>query len=130
QHGGSGHKRDKPTSDLANRLTAELGAAVLAIDGPWQGERCPYPNEPPHQLRDRFLQHWRTEPAIAAYVEDWLSALAFVLRETPALESSSMGLYGVTMGTAYWLPVISQLDQIKTAVLGKWSSNYPNSHAL
>ncbi|HEY9279540.1 MAG TPA: alpha/beta hydrolase [Eoetvoesiella sp.] len=127
QHGGSGHKADDSTQELVAELTSH-GFAVAAIDGPIHGERRHHPLPKAERLQ-AFLDYWGTNPHLEDFVQDWLCVIESLVTH-PEIAPCRLGWYGVSMGTAYGLPVVARSPHIKTAVLGKWSADYINSKHL
>jgi cephalosporin-C deacetylase-like acetyl esterase len=54
-------------------------------------------------------------------VEDWKAALDNVCSR-PEIDAERIAWYGVSMGTAYGLPVLAADARIRAAVLGMWGT--------
>lgn len=132
-HGGSGHKLTSLVTDLAMPLVTRHQFAVAAIDGPIHGERRADWNEanPPQGLpiRDAFLALWKTGASVDAMVADWRATID-VLGRLPEIDGGAIGWYGLSMGTAYGLPLVAAEPRIKAAVLGLWGGDFPASERL
>ncbi|WP_224028382.1 alpha/beta hydrolase family protein [Paraburkholderia caribensis] len=111
-------------------MVSELGYAVAAIDGPIHGERRSIPVLQSTMLRE-FLTFWKESPEAAGdeFVADWLYTIE-CLCALPMIDGDRVGWYGVSMGTAYGLSVIAKCQRIASAILGKWSCNFPGSRHL
>lgn len=128
QHGGSGHKEDENTSSLARQLVAALDCVAVALDGPVHGERKNTEDDG-RSVLEAFRQSWIEQRFLHSYVEDWARAIDAVA-DLEFIDSSRIGWCGVSMGTAFGLPLLSVVPGIKGAVLGKWSANQMNSRHL
>lgn len=128
QHGGSGHKADAAVLEIAAEFVTKHGFMVASIDGPIHGDRAPQIHDP-EERRGAFLQYWRRDPGIDAMVADWIQ-VSEGLCLLDEVDAARIGWYGVSMGTAYGIPVVAQCPFIAAAVLGKWAGDYPNSHRL
>lgn len=127
-HGGSGHKDSQLVRDIAEPLALRHGFAVAAIDGPVHGARRTTFSDGP-EVRQEFRDLWATGSSIAAMVADWRATID-VLCALPGIDPSSVGWYGVSMGTAYGIPVIAAEPRIRAAVLGMWGTCRPASEQL
>lgn len=126
-HGGSGHKTSQLVLDFALPL-ARQGCAVAAIDGPVHGSRrAVFADGIP--VRDEFLALWRAGGSVDPMVADW-RAVIDALIALPELDAGTIGWYGISMGTAYGLPLLAAEPRIRAAVLGMWGLSYPNSGRL
>ena len=132
-HGGSGHKTTPLVTDLAWPLVERHGFAVAAIDGPVHGERRADwdPANPPQgmAIREQFLNLWRTGNSVDVIVEDWRDVIDELIA-MPEIDSHAIGWYGLSMGTAYGLPLCAADERISGAVLGLWGADYPASERL
>ncbi len=131
QHGGSSHKQGSDIQLLAQRYVA-LGFAVLAVDGPVHGDRRPEQTRSAsrEQIRGDFFDIWRSKGSgIETMVRSWQVAVDWVTRQ-PHLDSGQVYWYGVSMGTAYGIPVLAQIRGIQAAVLGMWGECFDNSAPL
>ena len=75
-HGGSGHKRSGRRLRMGRWLASMAGLAVIAIDGPYHGDRVPAPMPPP--VYQRLIADAGIESVTARMTADWLDAV-FVL---------------------------------------------------
>lgn len=122
QHGGPFHKRHERSDELASTLVERTGAAVLLIDGPIHGRRrADAPGV--EAMLAAFEQHWRIDPGIDAMVADWRAALDAVLDDGWA-DPARVAWFGVSMGTAYGLPLCAEEPRIKVAALGLWGTDW------
>ena len=128
QHGGSAHKLDPTVLEIVQPLVADKHFCVAAIDGPVHGDRRTRPAERA-QIGAEFQALWRADPGVDAMVDDWRAAID-ALSDLEEVDSKRIGWYGVSMGTAYGLPLVARTSVFKAAVLGKWGSDYPNSGFL
>ena len=127
-HGGSGHKTSQLILDFALPLARAEGCAVAAIDGPVHGaRRAVFADGLP--VRDEFLALWRAGGSVDPTVADWRATID-ALCTLPEVDANAIGWYGVSMGTAYGLPLIAAEPRIRAAVLGMWGLSYPNSERL
>lgn len=127
-HGGSGHKESRAILAIAARLLP-LGIAVLAIDGPVQGERRGDGNLDPAVARQSFREAWRAGVGRTSMAEEMTAALDHVLsvRQWSGLP---IGYVGVSMGTAYGIPYLAADRRVKAAAIGLWSTTYAASEHL
>ena len=127
-HGGSQHKTHDGVVELAARLVTDHGFAAASIDGPIHGARRPQPlSGPPMQAE--FLALWKRDGRIDDVVADW-RAVIDALVAFDEVDASALGWYGVSMGTAYGLPLLAIEDRIRAAVLGMWGVDFVNSERL
>lgn len=127
-HGGSQHKTHPGVVALAGRLVEQHALAAFAIDGPIHGARRTDAAEGP-QLQAQFLEMWKADPRIDAILADWHAALD-ALAGFEEIDPAAIGWYGVSMGTAYGLPLAAAQPRIKAALLGMWGADFTNSDRL
>ena len=127
-HGGSQHKTHSGIVDLAGRFVANHGFAAAAIDGPIHGARRNDGLSGP-EMQAAFLAMWKEDPGIDAMVSDW-RAVIDTLVELDTVDAAAIGWYGVSMGTAYGLPLAASDGRIKVALLGMWGADFQNSERL
>jgi hypothetical protein len=120
QHGGSSHKCGADMQAAALALVAGCGMRMVALDGPVHGARCAADPTDKPAVRDVFFKLWRTEPAhVALHAARWKGLIAELLQ---AFSPSRTVWYGVSMGTAYGLPVLAGETRIARALLGMWGT--------
>lgn len=130
QHGGSGHKLSQEILDWAEVFTAGLGFVVAAIDGPVHGARRAVPGARPEDVRADFFAAWKSaDDRVDSMIEDWRAAIGWLARQ-PQVDASAIGFVGVSMGTAYGLPLVAAEPRIRAAVLGMWGSSFQPAQRL
>lgn len=127
-HGGSGHKHSQAILAIA-AACVPLGLTVLAIDGPVQGERRSDGSLDATVARQAFREAWRAGVGHTTMAQDWQAALEQLL-VLPGNAGLPIGYIGVSMGTAYGVPLLAQERRIRAAVLGLWGTSYPASEHL
>lgn len=127
-HGGSGHKRSDFVLDVVQPLVRDHGIAVAAIDGPVHGERRGTPASAA-AVRDEFRALWEAGGSVEPMVADWRGVLD-ALCSFREVDPAALGYYGLSMGTAYGLPLLAQEPRIRAAVIGMWGTSRANSRRL
>ena len=126
-HGGSQHRQAEFVKALARDVLERIPAYVAAIDGPAHGDRLAGDAD---KTREAFIQCWISpDGGTTAMTADWKAALAAV-RDLDGAADLPVGYYGVSMGTAYGIPVIAAEPRIRAAVLGMWGTCRPASEQL
>jgi hypothetical protein len=122
QHGGPLHKRDERTNGLAQSIVTGTGGAVLLIDGPIHGLRR---DDQPElmEMLGIFKQYWQEDAGIDGMVLDWMTVLDAVI-EQGWVDAERVAWFGVSMGTAYGIPVCAADDRIKAAAMGMWGTDW------
>ena len=129
-HGGSRHKREVTTLKFIGEAVERNGFAVAAIDGPMHGARRGDRSAEPSDIQGDFLDLWQSpENGGAKMVADWQASLTMLLIK-PKLAGLPVGYFGLSMGTAFGLPLVAADTRISAAVVGMWGANYPNSNGL
>ncbi len=128
QHGGAFHKRHEQSDTLARTVVERFESAVLLIDGPVHGRRRT-DQLGPQEMLAAFKHYWSEEGGIDGMVSDWRAALDAVLDQGWA-DKERVAWLGVSMGTAYGIPVCAADDRIKAAALGMWGLDWGNSERL
>ena len=129
-HGGSRHKRELTTLTFIKEAVERRGFAVAAIDGPLHGARRGNRSLDPSKVQKEFLDLWQSPGnGISGMCVDWEASLTTVLSEIN-IPDLPVGYFGLSMGTAYGLPLIATDARIDAAVIGMWGANYPNSNVL
>ena len=127
-HGGSGHKRSEFVLDVVGPLVRERGFAVAAMDGPVHGDRRSTPATP-NLVRDDFRALWEAGGSVEPMVADWRAVLQ-ALCAFREIDPTRIGYYGLSMGTAYGLPLLASEPRIRAAVIGMWGTSRVNSQRL
>lgn len=127
-HGGSGHKQSDFVLDVVTPLVRDNGIAIAAIDGPVHGDRRTNPALP-SEVRSDFRTLWEAGKSIAPMVEDWQGAID-ALCAFPEVDTKRIGYYGLSMGTAYGLPLLAVEHRIRVAVIGMWGTSRSGSQQL
>ena len=127
-HGGTQHKRVPNVLGLARKLVRHAGYGVVALDAPGHGDRM---TEEQQQERAELLARRsgdRLAPlserrmramsgAASQAVAEW-QALLDDLATNPQWASGPFGYWGVSMGTAFGIPLLAGEPRIVAAVLG------------
>jgi dienelactone hydrolase len=116
-HGGSGHKRSERHLQMG-RWFALAGLAVIAIDGPYHGDRVPTPMAP--SAYQRLIADEGIESVTARMTADWLEAVS-ALAGLGLADDAHVSVFGMSMGTRFGLPAAAALGpRLQCAVLGKF----------
>ncbi|HEV2572644.1 MAG TPA: hypothetical protein VGU72_12990 [Beijerinckiaceae bacterium] len=127
-HGGSGHKCSPAILAIAQAFLSQ-GFSVLAIDGPVHGDRRSDGDLSPETARTSFRAAWRAGLGRLDMARDMSAALDALLAETDHAGLPA-GYIGVSMGTAYGLPLLAEDNRIQAAAIGLWGTTYPASEHL
>jgi dienelactone hydrolase len=116
-HGGSGHKRSDRHLRMSHWLASTAGLAVVAIDGPYHGDRVPSP------LASAVYQQLIVDEGIrsvtARMTEDWLETIS-ALAGQALIDDAGVSVFGMSMGARFGLPAAAALgSRLRCAVLGK-----------
>ena len=116
-HGGSGHKRSDRHLRMGRGLAA-AGTAVIAIDGPYHGDRVPAPMAP--AAYQQLIVDEGIEAVTARMTGDWLEAVD-ALAALGLADPAHVSVFGISMGTRFGLPAAAALGpRLQCAVLGKF----------
>ena len=128
QHGGPLHKRHERTEWLAETAVAGTGGAVLLIDGPIHGRRR---DDDPElmEMFGIFKRYWHEDAGIDGMVADWKAALDAVIAQGWA-DPERVAWLGVSMGTAYGIPVCVADERIGVAAMGMWGTEWGQTSRL
>jgi cephalosporin-C deacetylase-like acetyl esterase len=118
-HGGSGHKRSQLVLDLVQALIPHQ-MAVVAIDGPVHGARRATFSDGP-VVRQEFRDLWATGQSVDPMIADWQSCIDHIC-QMPHINAQQIAWYGISMGTAYGIPLLAIDARIKAAALGMWGT--------
>jgi len=128
-HGGSGHKKSQLVLDIAQILVGQYQIAVAAIDGPVHGDRRDVFSDGPI-VRQEFRDLWQSGNSVDTMLEDWQAAIDHILKE-PSIDYTKIAWYGISMGTAYGLPLVAADARIKASALGMWGTcRTPNERLI
>lgn len=126
-HGGSGHKLSPAILAIA-AVCVPRGFTVLALDGPVHGERGDGDLDP-NVAKQRFREAWRAGLGRTSMAADMRAALDAIL-SSPGHAGLPVGYIGVSMGTAYGIPLLAEEPRISAAAIGLWGLTYPASDHL
>jgi dienelactone hydrolase len=117
-HGGSGHKRAPRHVRMGRWLASTAGLAVIAIDGPFHGDRVPGPMAPSayqQRIADEGIERFT-----ARVTGEWLDAVS-ALACLGLADDAHVSVFGMSMGARFGLPVAAALGpRLRCAVLGKF----------
>jgi dienelactone hydrolase len=117
-HGGGGHKRSERHLRMGRWLASTAGLAVLAIDGPYHGDRVPAPLAPP--VYQQLIADEGIGRVTARMTADWLEAVS-VLAGLGLADNAHVSVFGMSMGARFGLPAAAALGpRLQCAVLGKF----------
>ncbi len=116
-HGGSGHKRSERHLRMG-RWLASAGLAVIAIDGPYHGDRVASPMVP--AVYQQLIADEGIAQVTARMTGDWLDAVSALAAEGLA-DDANVGVFAISMGVRFGLPVAAALgSSLWCAVFGKF----------
>ncbi|VTU18284.1 putative dienelactone hydrolase [Variovorax sp. PBS-H4] len=127
-HGGAGQKTSPAVERVAHALVRQAGFVAAAIDGPVHGDRAA-DGEDAEAVRDRFRILWAAGGSVDPMVAEWTDALDD-LCAMPLVDGEAVGWYGLSMGTAYGLPVVGRTPRVRCAVLGLWGDCRPRADEI
>jgi dienelactone hydrolase len=127
-HGGSGHKQSAAVLAIAAAFTRN-DCAVLAIDGPVHGERRDDGDLSTAAAISAFREAWRAGVGRTEIAGDFSAALD-CLKAQGGYRDLPVGYIGVSMGTAYGIPLLARERRIRAAAIGLWSTTYAASEHL
>jgi hypothetical protein len=117
-HGGSGHKRSERHLRMGRWLASRAGLAVIAIDGPYHGDRVSSPMEP--SVYQQLIADEGIERVTARMTGDWLDATSALAAEGLA-DDADVSVFAMSMGVRFGLPVAAAVgSRLRCAVLGKF----------
>lgn len=128
-HGGSQFKTHPGVLVFARRWVEQYGFHVAAIDGPIHGDRRDdgaFGDDIQAQFRDVW---WAGNGMVDEMVADWRGALDFLVGQDD-VDACRVGWYGLSMGTAYGIPLLKLEPRIGCALLGMWGTDFPNSERM
>jgi dienelactone hydrolase len=128
-HGGSQHKESDAVLDVALPLVGDHGFAVAAIDGPVHGSRRADGGNDGAKVIAEFRALWTATPCIEEMVADWRATID-ALVALPEIDPGAIGWFGISMGTAYGLPLCAADMRIRAALLGMWGTSHAHGERL
>lgn len=114
-HGGGGGKDEGRFPAIAARFAAELGAAVLVIDGPAHGERKPTGADPEETFR--LGRQALVDPDMPQRFAEEYRAAVDACREA-GIGTGPLLYAGFSMGTLLGVPAVAHLGEVAGAVFG------------
>ncbi len=127
-HGGSGHKLSAAILAIADACLP-LGLAVVAIDGPVQGDRRTDGSLDPKVNVQAFRDAWKAGIGHTSMAAEMAAALDALL-QLPGYDGLPIGYIGVSMGTGYGIPLLATDKRFAGAAIGLWGLNFPASEHL
>lgn len=128
-HGGSQHKESDAVLDVVGPLVGDHGFAVAAIDGPVHGDRRADGGRDGAKVILEFRALWNENPGIESMVADWRATIG-ALAALPEVDAQAIGWFGISMGTAYGLPLCAVDQRIRAALLGMWGTSHTHGARL
>lgn len=117
-HGGSGHKRSDRLLRMGQWLSEMADLAVIALDGPYHGDRVPAPM--PASVYQPLIVDEGVETVTARLTEEWLEAVSS-LADLGLADETHVSVFGMSMGARYGLPTAAALGtRLQCLVLGKF----------
>jgi len=117
-HGGGGHKRSDRHLRMGQWLASAAGLAVIAIDGPYHGDRVPAPMTPAGY--QQLIADEGIERVTARMTADWLETVS-VLTGLGLADGRHVSVFGMSMGARFGLPAAAALGpRLRCAILGKF----------
>lgn len=115
---GRGHKRSDRLLRMGRWLATTAGLAVIAVDGPYHGDRVPSPMGA--RAYQQLIVDEGLERVTARMTEDWLDTLR-TLAALGLADEANVSVYAMSMGVRFGLPVAADLgSRLRCAVLGKF----------
>jgi hypothetical protein len=105
-HGGSGHKRSDRNVGLGRWFSSHAQIAVLAIDGPYHGDRVTAPL--PAAVYQRRMLDEGLQAVTDRMTADWKDAIA-ALDSHGSVDTTRLGYFGLSMGTRLGIPLVASL---------------------
>ena len=117
-HGASGSKSQDYIVAVARTLVRHHGLSAVAIDGPVHGDRRADAGTDGDTAFLDFAARWSADDTlIDTMVADWRATLDAV-QALPEVTDGPCGLWGLSMGTIFGLPLAAAESRVVVAVLG------------
>lgn len=117
-HGGSCHKRSDRHRRMGRWLASRARLAVVAIDGPYHGDRVPVPLT--SAVYQQLIVDAGIENVTARMTEDWLETVS-ALAGQDLIDDAHVSVFGMSMGARFGLPAAAALgSRLRCAVFGKF----------
>jgi dienelactone hydrolase len=113
-HGRTAHKRSQYLVALAHDLVAR-GLAVVALDAPGHGER---------RRTDVGSEVQWPRPEADQAVQEWCACID-LLGDDGVIDVTTLGYWGISMGTSLGISLLAAEPRVRAAVLGLMHPNWP-----
>ena len=127
-HGGSGHKLSEAITNIVAQALP-MGLVVVAIDGPVHGGRRSDGRLDKLSAITSFREAWKNGVGQLTMAEDMTAAVEHV-QKLAQLGDLPWLYMGVSMGTAYGIPLLARDKRFVAAVIGLWSAGHVQSGHL
>lgn len=126
-HGGTSHKGAPYVRAVGRLLVRHHGLAAAAIDAPGHGERVTAELDRRRMKLEEFYAFLAREGIFDEMIEDWRATLG-AIQQLEEVGADRLGYWGLSMGTAFGVPLVAAEPRIEAAVLGLMAPIQPRLH--